>query len=133
MPSRDPITAEEVEAIHKDERFDMRFPEYLGFWKRSVPGLDEQPRFDLYDEPHWKRKQQILNDHPEIADLYGYDTNTVWITLTTVCVQMGLAYLFGRLLTDWNWTMVLVAYTVGGSFSTQIGIIFHEFTHNLCA
>ncbi|KAJ1831266.1 sphingolipid delta-4 desaturase [Coemansia sp. RSA 2711] len=126
-------TADEVLAAHKDERYDMRFPSYLGFWQRSVPGLDEAPRFDMYDEPHLKRRKQILADHPEIEDLYGYDTNTIWITLTTVCAQMGLAYLFGHVLTDWHWTMVLVAYTIGGSFSTQIGIIFHEFTHNLCA
>ncbi|KAJ2692610.1 sphingolipid delta-4 desaturase, partial [Coemansia sp. RSA 1285] len=133
MPPRDTSSPEAVQALHKDEQFDMRFPSYVGFWKRSVPGLDEEPRFDMYDEPHRKRKQQILQDHPEIETLYGYDTNTVWITLATVCVQMVLAYVFGRVLTDWNWTMVIVAYTIGGSISTQIGIIFHEFTHNLCA
>ncbi|KAJ2891532.1 sphingolipid delta-4 desaturase, partial [Coemansia aciculifera] len=91
MPSLVSSAAEEVEAMHKDEQFDMRFPSYLGFWKRSLPGLDEHPRFDMYDEPHKKRKQQILNDHPEIEELYGYDTNTVWITMATVVVQMGLA------------------------------------------
>ncbi|KAJ1994066.1 sphingolipid delta-4 desaturase [Coemansia spiralis] len=133
MPPHDTSSPEAVQALHKDEQFDMRFPSYLGFWKRSVPGLDEQPRFDMYDEPHRKRKQQILQDHPEIETLYGYDTSSIWITLTTVCVQMLLAYTFGRVLTDWNWTMVLVAYAIGGSISTQIGIIFHEFTHNLCA
>ncbi|KAJ1952820.1 sphingolipid delta-4 desaturase, partial [Linderina pennispora] len=131
MPPRDTGSVDEIRAIHEGEEYDMRFPSYLGFWKRSVPGYDEAPRFDMYDEPHKKRKNQILADHPEIEQLYGYDTNTIWITATVVGVQAGLAYVFGNILTDWTWTMLFVAYVVGGSISTQIGIIFHEFTHNL--
>ncbi|KAJ1680210.1 sphingolipid delta-4 desaturase [Spiromyces aspiralis] len=111
--------------------YDSRFPHYLGYWLRSIPKVDKGPAIDNHDEPHFKRKRTIIRDHPEIEKLYGYDLSTIWVTFISTFVQVFLGYVFGRLLTDWNVTMVIVAYVVGGSLTTLQGIILHEVSHNL--
>ncbi|RKP09920.1 fatty acid desaturase-domain-containing protein, partial [Thamnocephalis sphaerospora] len=85
------------------------------------------------DEPHFKRKRQILRDHPEIAEMYGYDINTFYTTVAGAILQVSLAFLFGRVLTDYNWSMFACAYVVGGSVTSLFGVILHECTHNLAA
>ncbi|KAJ1918932.1 sphingolipid delta-4 desaturase [Mycoemilia scoparia] len=115
------------------KKYDLRFPHYLGDWLRSIPLVDEGPAQDDFDEPHYKRKRTIIDDHPEIEKLYGYDASTINVAVLATLAQVVLAYIFGRILTDWNFTMVAVAYVCGGSFATLQGVILHEVSHNLAA
>ena len=46
---------------------DLRFPLFLGFWKRSIPHVDEVPTMDNIDEPHVKRKIVISEKYPKLS------------------------------------------------------------------
>ena len=50
-------------------QMDYRFPLYIGDWKRSIPYQDAEPTIDDLDEPHIKRKVEILARHPDIKNL----------------------------------------------------------------
>ncbi|KAL1915913.1 uncharacterized protein VTP21DRAFT_6301 [Calcarisporiella thermophila] len=110
---------------------DRRHPLYLGDWMRSIPYIDEDIAVDDLDEPHFKRKSTILQSHPEIEKLYGYEWRTIPITILAAAVQIAIAYLFGRILVNWHWTMLFVAYFVGGFFTGLYGVLIHEVTHGL--
>ncbi|CAG8601014.1 22664_t:CDS:2 [Dentiscutata erythropus] len=112
---------------------DYRQPLYIGDWKRSIPYVDEDIATDNLDEPHMKRKVTILKKHPEIEKLYGYDISTVPIVIVAAAAQIVASYVFGRILTDWNWTMVIYCYFIGASLTQLYGVIIHEATHSLAA
>lgn len=114
-----------------EEGFDNRHPLYNGSWKRSIPYVDEGLATDDMDEPHLKRKHAILEKHPEIEKLYGTDFRTCYIILGATLFQMYSAYLFGKVLADWNWSMVVCAYFIGGSVTSLLGCLIHECAHNL--
>ena len=110
---------------------DDRHPLYLGVWKRSIPGVDDDIAKDNYDEPHIKRKQVILDHHPEIRNLYGTDWRTIPITILAASTQVILAYVWGKVYPDSWWLMVACAYVIGASITSLFGVIIHEATHNL--
>ncbi|CAG8609691.1 4721_t:CDS:2 [Paraglomus brasilianum] len=112
---------------------DYRHPLYIGEWKKSIPYVDEDIATDDLDEPHLKRKVSILKKHPEIEKLYGYDLRTTFITIVAAAAQVAAAYMFGQVLTDWNWTMLIYSYVVGASLTQLYGVIIHEATHCLAA
>ncbi|KAI8808228.1 fatty acid desaturase-domain-containing protein [Cladochytrium replicatum] len=114
-----------------EKGFDHRHPLYLGDWKRSIPHKDEDLAVDDLDEPHLKRKHAILAKHPEIKNLYGIDTRTKYITVALVSIQIALAYTFGKVITDQNVLLALVAYVIGGSITSVFGVLIHEVCHNL--
>ncbi|KAJ9078405.1 sphingolipid delta-4 desaturase [Entomophthora muscae] len=111
--------------------FDSRHPLYKGDWKKSVPYVDNGMATDNMDEPHVKRKHAILSKYPQIQELYGTDTLTIHVILASTAAQMFMAYLFGQVLVNWNWTMVLCSYFIGGSLTSLYGCIIHELCHNL--
>lgn len=112
---------------------DYRFPMFLGNWKVSKPYVNEGFAKDDLDEPHVKRRITILNEHPEIEKLYGYDSSSQYITLLCVGIQVLLAYSFGRFWTENNWAMLFISYIVGASITQILGVILHECTHALVA
>lgn len=119
------------EALCEDFARDKRHPLYLGDWTRSIPYVDDTMAIDDMDEPHLKRKNAILAAHPEIKELYGVEHKTIYICFFATTSQLLLAYLFGRVLTDYNWTMLFTAWILGGSFTSLYGAILHDTTHNL--
>ncbi|CAG8470601.1 263_t:CDS:2 [Ambispora leptoticha] len=112
---------------------DYRHPLYLGDWKKSVPYVNDDIAIDDMDEPHMKRKVTILKKYPEIEKLYGYDVTTIPITIVAVVAQLIAAYVFGKILTDWNWTMIVYSYVIGASLTQLYGVIIHEACHCLAA
>ncbi|ORX95271.1 hypothetical protein K493DRAFT_407674 [Basidiobolus meristosporus CBS 931.73] len=126
-----PFVEPVVEVPEKSAHADRRHPLYIGDWERSIPYVDETFAKDDLDEPHFKRKRAILEKHPEIEELYGIDKSTKWITFATVSAHLFCAYLFGRVLLDWNWTMVICSYAVGGTLTQAFGSIIHECCHAL--
>ncbi|KAI9599368.1 fatty acid desaturase-domain-containing protein [Syncephalis fuscata] len=113
--------------------FDRRYPLYLGDWERSVPYVDDNFAEDDLDEPHFKRKRQILHDHPELVHLYGYDVSTIYVALFAAFIQTFFAFLFGRVLVDYNVSMLIFSYVIGGTATALYGVILHECTHNLAS
>src|ERR1051325_232896 len=117
----------------EEGNLDYRNPLYIGAWKKSVPYIDEDIAMDNLDEPHMKRKVSILKKYPEIENLYGYDISTVFIVTFSAAMQVVAAYVFGRILTDWNLLLSIYCFFIGASFTQLYGVIIHEATHNLAA
>ncbi|KAI8917085.1 fatty acid desaturase-domain-containing protein [Powellomyces hirtus] len=111
---------------------DPRHPLYLGDWERSIPHVHNDIAMDNLDEPHIKRKHAILEKHPQITQLYGYEPLTKYVTVLAASLQLGLAYYFGKINTDSTWVFLLTIYVVGASLTQVFGVIIHEATHNLC-
>ncbi|KAI9137787.1 fatty acid desaturase-domain-containing protein [Paraphysoderma sedebokerense] len=111
---------------------DPRHPLYLGEWEKSIPGVHKDIAVDDMDEPHIKRRHTILKAHPEIKNLYGIETSTKYLSVLIVAGHIATAYVFGKILTDYNITMVLAAYFLGGTFTQMIGVVIHECCHCLC-
>lgn len=122
-------------AVEKYENFEVS-PEdgrgklILGNWKRSIPYIHKNFARDNRDDPHIKRKLNILKAHPEIQHLEGNDPWTIPITLLSVGINLIFAYFWGSV---WQFSLVpflLCAYAVGGTMTHIIGVILHEATHN---
>ncbi|KAJ3046055.1 Sphingolipid delta(4)-desaturase DES1 [Rhizophlyctis rosea] len=122
------------DCAHKSgiESTDRRHPLYLGDWKRSIPGVHNDIAKDDLDEPHIKRKQAILDTHPEIRTLYGVEWRTIPITIAGAATQVILAYVWGKVYPDQWLAMLLCVYVIGASLTSLFGVIIHEATHNLC-
>jgi sphingolipid 4-desaturase/C4-monooxygenase len=104
----------------------------LGNWQRSIPYVHKSFAQDTRDDPHIKRKLNILKAHPEIQHLEGYDVWSIPVTVMTVAVNLIFAYYWGRV---WDFSLLpflLTVYVVGGSMTHIIGVILHEATHNAC-
>ncbi|KAJ2713588.1 sphingolipid delta-4 desaturase, partial [Coemansia spiralis] len=113
-------------------RDDPRHPLYLGFWKRSAKAGVTAFARDDFEEPHRKRRQAILDRHPEVKELYGNEPLTAVIAAVAVALQLAAAYLVGCVWTDLHWAAVVaIAYLLGGSVSALYGVIIHEAGHNL--
>jgi len=114
------------------QEYDRRHPLYIGDWQRSLANRDSDWAREDLDDPHPKRRQTILNGHPQMAWLCneaGWCSE--WIALGMVGVQLVTAYGFGKV---WNchWIiLVLTAYTLGGSMIHIAGILMHEACHGL--
>ncbi|KAL9643806.1 hypothetical protein ABK040_013284 [Willaertia magna] len=81
------------------------------------------------DEPHLRRKYEILQKHPEIKELFGFDPATKWQCIANVLIQLIVCYL----VKDASWWIFLpVAYVIGGSINHSCSVALHEITHGLC-
>ncbi|MCA9520842.1 MAG: fatty acid desaturase [Myxococcales bacterium] len=89
-------------------------------------------------EPHRIRRKQIIKEHPEIRQLFGYDRRTIAITVGVVVAQFALAWghavaaRSGSWFGSW-WMIALSAYFVGSILSHWAGQTIHETSHNLAA
>ncbi|RIA81150.1 fatty acid desaturase-domain-containing protein [Glomus cerebriforme] len=119
--------------LEDEIQYDYRHPLYIGDWKKSIAYIEDDFAYDDLDEPHMKRRITILKQHPEIERLYGYDIKTIPITIIVTLIQIIAAYTFGRILVDWNWTMIIYSYVVGGIITQIYYVIIHEATHSLAA
>lgn len=121
---------QEKSSDEKSDHPDYRHPLYVGSWKRSIPGRDDDFARDDMDEPHLKRKHALLLKHPQIEKLYCTDINTFYIATLINIVQLGLAFYFGRYHAHWI-LYVLTAYFIGGTATGMVGVVIHEACHNL--
>ena len=85
----------------------------------------------MLGRPHPIRRRAILEAHPDVARLIGFDRLTAVITLAVVLGQTALAGVLGRLgLTYW-WASLLVAYGVGAFANHAMFVVIHDAIHNL--
>ena len=117
--------------------YDSRHPNYVGFWKRSIPNIDDTIAIDDIDEPHIKRRHAMLAAHPDIKTLYGIEPSTKYVIATIVSVQLALAYYFGQVWSTgqtgkgFMLALIVCAFVIGGTITQLIGVIIHEATHGL--
>ena len=93
---------------------------------------EELPRADyVYVEtpnPHVMRARQILQEHPEIRDLYGREPRTALWGAALVLLQLTIA----ASITHWSWFSILVlSYVVGAFIDHALWVLIHECGHNL--
>jgi sphingolipid delta-4 desaturase len=80
------------------------------------------------DEPHSIRRKQILEKHPEIAELFGHDSRPIPFVIALILSQLFLAYMTKYM----NWTVFfLTAWIYGGAASHALSLMTHEISHNL--
>jgi sphingolipid delta-4 desaturase len=81
------------------------------------------------DEPHFSRRKQILEKHPEIKELYGPDFNLFYWVVTYVAIQLFFAANSSKFST---WQYWLAVYVVGGTVTHSLSLANHELAHNGC-
>jgi sphingolipid delta-4 desaturase len=93
--------------------------------------LDRDDFFwDTADEPHLRRKYEILKAHPEIKELFGCDPNTKYKLFAFVAIQLTTCYFVAHYVNSYFWFFI-IAYIIGGTFNHSCSISIHEATHNL--
>ena len=79
-------------------------------------------------EPHRARTKEILRKHPEIRDLIGPNSATLWYALFIVSVQLALAVFVAN--RPW-WVVFAVAYGLGAFANHALFVVVHECAHRL--
>jgi len=90
----------------------------------------DNDKWEFTEEPHINRRQAILQKHPEIKQLMGYEPMTAVYVSATVIGQIAMAALVTHYQPGWLPTLLL-AYFVGGTLSHSLGGAIHEVGHNL--
>lgn len=100
----------------------------MGSKGASVPLAERQFITAQDEEPHAKRRGEILKAHPEIKDLMGPEWRTKYIVAATVALQVFMAWLT----LEWSWTWYLISvYIVGATANHSLFLAIHELSHNL--
>ncbi|KAH8098055.1 sphingolipid delta-4 desaturase [Aureococcus anophagefferens] len=82
------------------------------------------------EEPHAKRRTEMLKKYPEIKKLYRFEPRTKYIAGATVALQLAMAVGTRR----WGWLPWLAAiYVVGATANHSLFLAIHELAHNLGA
>ncbi|MFY0626881.1 MAG: fatty acid desaturase [Reichenbachiella sp.] len=92
--------------------------------------MEKKGRFFWSDErePHFSRRKEILEKHPEVRELYGIDKGLKYKTLGLVIFQLASAPFIAEL--AWYWYLP-IAYVFGASVSHTIFLAIHELSHDL--
>ncbi len=79
-------------------------------------------------EPHFDRRKEIMEAHPEVKNLFGINPMLKWTTLAIVIIQLTVAVFVGQL----GWIpFLIVTYLVGATIAQALFLAVHEITHNL--
>ena len=84
--------------------------------------------FSYTDEPHATRRRAITGQFPSVARFYGYNAMFKYKALFGVAAQCLMAYLVADM--PW-WTVIFLAYAVGGTINHAMTLALHETSHNL--
>lgn len=97
--------------------------EKLGF---KMENLDDEWVYS--EEPHVDRRKQILQKHPEIKKLMGYDPTIAYVVAVEVVLQIIMCWL----VQDLSWgALVFLGYVVSATLNHSLGSAIHEIGHNL--
>ncbi|MBI5915678.1 MAG: fatty acid desaturase [Bacteroidetes bacterium] len=104
----------------------------------STPVKGVNTPYDVIETPdlHYVRGLQVLEKHPEVKQLMGYDPWAAALTVSIVAAQLCLAGAVGKYcstFTEYWWQITLLAYLAGGTLSHWAGMAIHECAHNLMA
>ncbi|MCP4443686.1 MAG: hypothetical protein GY810_32680, partial [Aureispira sp.] len=79
-------------------------------------------------EPHFQRRQDILESHPEVKSLFGIDPTLKYTTVILVAIQLTVGYF----MKDVSWIpFLLISYFVGATIIHALFLAVHEITHDL--
>ncbi|CAG7835481.1 unnamed protein product [Allacma fusca] len=80
------------------------------------------------DQPHKDRREKILNLHPEIKELFGFNPTFKWHVVLLVLFQIITIPIVCQL--KWPHLLIL-AYFFGGVINHVLSLAQHEITHNM--
>jgi len=79
-------------------------------------------------EPHYIRQKIILQRHPQIKYLYGYDYRTKYIVTLVWLFQLWMSFIS----TELNWcTLFFITFFISGTCNNFLSLAIHECSHNL--
>lgn len=104
----------------------MKFFEFLPLELRIQE--NNEATWEYTEEPHSSRRKEILQKHPEIKKLMGYDPSILYIVIVEVCFQIYLCWM----LKEASWlTVMVLTYVISAVINHSLGIAIHELAHNL--
>eukprot|EP00742_Colponemidia_sp_Colp-10_P000273 GILJ01000307.1.p1 GENE.GILJ01000307.1~~GILJ01000307.1.p1 ORF type:complete len:366 (-),score=46.77 GILJ01000307.1:197-1207(-) len=84
-----------------------------------------------YIQLHTKRRQLLLQKHPELNSLMHPDVKSAFWCVGIVLFQLLMTYLVGNLsLADHWFKIFLLAYVVGACADHAMWVLVHDLTHN---
>ncbi|KAL7448785.1 hypothetical protein ACHAWC_000921 [Mediolabrus comicus] len=94
--------------------------------------IKNQPKFYWAhdEEPHRRRKQEILSHHPSLKKYMGIDKSTKYKVAFWVAFQLFSLHLLQG--APW-YTWLFCCYTLSGSINHMMTLAMHELSHNLGA
>eukprot|EP01083_Nonionella_stella_P167667 564151_1 len=100
--------------------------------KERQQKIDAEPKFYWAndEEPHRRRKQEILQKHPVLKKYMGIDITTKFKVLFWVSFQLLSIHLLQG--APW-YTWLFCCYTLSGSINHMMTLAMHELSHNLGA
>jgi len=100
--------------------------------KERQEKVDAEPRFYWAndEEPHRRRKQEILQKHPVLKKYMGIDKSTKFKVAFWVAFQLLSIHLLQG--ASWH-TWLFCCYTLSGSINHMMTLAMHELSHNLGA
>jgi sphingolipid delta-4 desaturase len=79
-------------------------------------------------EPHFQRRKEIIQKHPEVTKLFGINPRLKYWTVALVVAQLTIAYFAVNL----HWLpFLLVTYLAGATIAHALFLAIHEITHDL--
>ncbi len=79
-------------------------------------------------ETHRSRTKEMIRKYPQIRELIGRNSNTIFVITFCVAIQIAVAFL----IKDYPWWAALIAAYVVGAFADHtLFISIHECAHNL--
>uniref|UniRef100_A0A182UML0 sphingolipid 4-desaturase n=2 Tax=gambiae species complex TaxID=44542 RepID=A0A182UML0_ANOME len=80
------------------------------------------------DQPHTRRRQEMVKKYPHIKKLFGPDPKFKYIVSAMVLTQIAMLYVMQH--QSWP-VIVLVAYCFGGVINHSLMLANHEISHNM--
>jgi sphingolipid delta-4 desaturase len=90
--------------------------------------MNQNFNYSQSPEPHIKRTKDIIKKYPQIRELMGRNSSTMFYIVGIVCLQIGLAMSLSGM--SW-WVVLLVAYVIGAFANHALFTLIHECSHNL--
>jgi sphingolipid delta-4 desaturase len=82
------------------------------------------------DEPHAKRRREILEKHPEIKKLMVVDHSFKYVVIAMCLFQMAMCTAISHYDTPWP-LLVVLTYIFSGTLNHALLLAIHEISHNL--
>jgi sphingolipid 4-desaturase/C4-monooxygenase len=79
--------------------------------------------------PHAARRKEILEAHPDVADLFGTYRPSAYYTAALVALQLYMSVAVTRVCPVW--VSAVLSYAVGAVIDHALFVLIHDATHNL--